>query len=143
MRTGESVKARSALLALALMAAGCATEPAPEHGGRWRPVNRFAEAPQAVALHQVYEFYASPLDGTLKTMLTRWAIDSKMTLSYQAPMDYTLYGPVAEVRTDDLQKAASRLSALYAAHGVRVAIEGSQIVVRAASVTSPSPAAAK
>jgi len=145
MKTGESVKVRSVVLAVGttLMVAGCATQPAPEYGGRWRPVNRFSETPQAIELYQTYEFYASPLDGTLKAMLARWASDSKMTLSYQAPMDYTLFGPVAEVRTRDLREAASRLSALYAAQGVAIAVEAKRIVVRPAPVAPPTTASAK
>ena len=125
------------------MVAGCATQPAPEYGGRWRPVNRFSATPQAIELYQTYEFYASPLDGTLKAMLARWASDSKMTLSYQAPMDYTLFGPVAEVRTRDVREAASRLSALYAAQGVAIAVEAKRIVVRPAPVAPPTTASAK
>lgn len=118
------------LVALAL--AGCATQPAPEFKGRWRAVNRFAESPQEIPLYQSYVFYASPLDATLKNMLARWAADSKMQLAYELSMDYTLYAPVADIRTADLQVAASRLSTIYAGQGVAVAVEGDRIVVRQA-----------
>lgn len=124
-----------------LALAGCATQPAPEYGGRWKPVNRFAEAPQEIPLHPAYEFYASPLDGTLKTMLERWARDSKMTLAYEASMDYTLYAPVADVRTRDLHDAASRLSTVYAAQGLAVTVEGNRILVRPAASTAAAPTA--
>ncbi|HEY0506353.1 MAG TPA: TcpQ domain-containing protein [Lysobacter sp.] len=117
---------------------GCATPNAPEYGGRWRPVNRFPEAPLEIALHQSYRFYASPLDGTLKTMLERWAGDSKMKLDYQAPVDYTLHAPVADIRADDINDAVSRLSKIYSAQHVAVSVEGNRIKVRlAAAPASP------
>ncbi|HEY0332665.1 MAG TPA: hypothetical protein VGC74_03010 [Stenotrophomonas sp.] len=113
-----------------MLLTGCATASAPEYGGRWRPVNRYPESPQTVALQSTYQFQASPLDGTLKGMLTRWAIDSNKTLSYQARTDYTLYGPMADIRTHDLQEATSRVSALYALQGLVVQVEGERIIVR-------------
>jgi hypothetical protein len=113
-----------------LAAAGCATQPAPEFGGRWRAVNRFDESPQEIPLYQAYEFYAAPLDGTLKNMLTRWAQDSRMTLSYSAPTDYTLHAPVAAIRTRDLSEAVALLNSAYAWQSVAVSVEDNKIVVR-------------
>ena len=129
------------IVSLSAVVAGCATPPAPEYGGRWRPVNRFSEAPQEIALQQSYMFYASPLDGTLKTMLERWATDSKMSLDYQAPVDYTLYAPVADVRSNDIDNATSRLNAIYAAQRLAVSVEGNRIVVRVVETTVAPPTA--
>ena len=77
------------------------------------------------------------MDGTLKTMLTRWAKDSKMTLVYLHPSDFTLYGPVAQIQTNDLQRAVSELSAAYASQRVSITAADNQIVVRAAQVEAP------
>jgi hypothetical protein len=118
------------IVSLSALVTGCATPAAPEYGGRWRPVNRFSEAPQEIALQRAYLFYASPLDATLKTMLERWAADSKMTLDYHAPVDYTLYAPVAEVRTNDLASAVARLSDIYSEKRLAVSVESKRIVVR-------------
>ena len=126
------MRPESALICVCLLLAGCATPPAPEFGGRWKPVNRFAEKPQEIALYQAYEFYASPTDGTLKTMLERWARDSKMVLSYDASMDYTLFAPVAELRTHDLRDATTRLTTIYAAQDLAITVEDNRIVVRSA-----------
>lgn len=112
-----------------LLLASCATSEAPGISGRWRPVNQFAEAPQAIPLQQAYIYQASPADGTLKTMLGRWAKDSRLTLSYLHPNDYTLHAPVAQIRTSSLEEAATALSSAYAAHGVKVAIDRPRIVV--------------
>lgn len=120
------------VLCLLAMVAGCATRPAPDIRGRWKPVNHYAQAPQAIPLHQSYVFHASPMDGTLKTMLTRWARDSRMTLSYLHPSDFTLYEPVARIRTPDLGQAVSLLNDAYAGQRVAIAVEGRQLVVRAA-----------
>ena len=119
-----------------LIVAGCATREAANISGRWKAVNRYAEAPQEIPLYQSYVFYPSPMDGTLKKMLTRWAKDSGMTLSYLHPSDFTLYGAVAQVRTASLADAAAQLSSIYAAQRVSVAVSGKQIVVRAADAVA-------
>lgn len=96
------------------------------------PVNRLADAPQAIPLNHVYVFQASPADRTLKTMLTRWARDSRMTLSYLHPNDYTLYGPVGSIRTPSLVEASAALTAAYSAENVVVMVDQSTIVVSVA-----------
>ena len=119
-------------VALAILA-GCATQPAPGISGRWKPVNRFDAAPEAIPLHPAYEFYASPLDRTLKTMLARWALDSKMTLDYQDGSDFTLYVPVSRIHTSDLHLATEELTRLYGAEHIVIGVEGNAIVVRTGS----------
>ena len=61
----------AALTALAILQAGCATRAAPDFKGRWKSVNRYAETTEAIPLHRSYLFRPSPMDGTLKNMLTR------------------------------------------------------------------------
>ncbi len=131
-------------IAILLMAvlAGCATRPAPDIRGRWKSVNRYAEATQAIPLYQSYVFQASPMDGTLKNMLSRWAKDSKMTLSYLHPSDFTLHAPVAQVQSNDLQQAVALLSSIYADQRVSVTASNNQIVVRPAQAESVEAAAA-
>ncbi|CAN7172800.1 TcpQ domain-containing protein [Pseudoxanthomonas sp. LjRoot143] len=125
------------LVMLPLAVAGCATPKAADVNGRWRPVNRFAEAPQAIPLQQAYTYQASPADGTLRTMLGRWAKDARLTLAYLHPNDYTLHAPVAHIRTNSLEDAATSLSAAYAEQGVQVVIERPRIIV---SQAVPPPA---
>ena len=80
-------------------------------------------------------------------MLTRWTHDSKMTLAYQHPSDFTLHEPVARIRTGDLQAATAMLTSLYAAQHVLVTVSNNAIVVRstappvveAANDGSPAP----
>ncbi len=119
--------------AFAVVLSSCATRPAPDFGGRWKNINRFSEETQAIPLQDAYLFYASPMDGTLKNMLERWADDSNMVLTYRHPMDYTLYSAVAEIRTPSLQEALSQLNAAYSAQQVSIAVSGNEIVVRIGS----------
>jgi hypothetical protein len=119
--------------AVAVVLCSCATRPAPDFGGRWKNINRFSEETQAIPLQDAYLFYASPMDGTLKKMLDRWAKDSDMVLTYRHPMDYTLYSAVADIRTPSLQEAVSQLNTAYASQQVSVGVSGNEIVVRISS----------
>lgn len=131
------------LIALAILQAGCATRPAPDFKGRWKSVNRYAETTEAIPLHQSYVFQPAPMDGTLKNMLTRWAKDSKMSLSYLHSSDFTLHAPVEQVNTYSLEQATSQLTSIYAGQRVSIVVEGKQIIVRdAGSSTAASSAAA-
>lgn len=122
------------LAVLALLAA-CSTPQAPGVRGRWKPVNGFAQSPEAIPLQQAYLFRALPADATLKNMLSRWARDRKMSLSYLHANDYTLYEPVARIQTSDINAAVSALNYAYAAQGVVVVVGNNQIVVRAAAAS--------
>ncbi|KOQ61945.1 hypothetical protein [Stenotrophomonas maltophilia] len=119
----------------ALMVAGCATKSAPDFGGRWKPVNRFAATTTEIPLYSSYVYQASPMDGTLKAMLERWAKDSGRTLDYRLSSDFTLYGAVSNIDTTNAQQAVIDLTAAYAAQGISVSIVGNQIVVQSAGST--------
>lgn len=108
----------------------CATDPAPNFRGKWRDVNKPADAPVAIPLYESFVYSAGPMDRTLKGLLTRWAQGSKRTLSYLNSNDYTLYGPVREINTSDLTQAVGQLNAAYGAYGVVVTVESGQITVR-------------
>ena len=123
------------LAALAL--SGCGTPPAKDFGGSWKTVNRFQEAPTEIPLAQPYAFYASPMDGTLKAMLTRWSKDSGMVLSYQLHSDYTLFKPVAQIHTPNAKAAAAELTAIYASEGVQITVNDRQILVDEAPSSTP------
>lgn len=129
------------LATLALM--GCGTPAPKDFGGPWKPVNRFQEQPTAIPLNQTYVYFASPMDETLKRMLTRWAKDSGLALSYQLSADFTLYTPVAQIRTVDIRAAAAQLNSIYSAEGVHVTVSDRQILVTLASAPPPETSAGK
>lgn len=131
------------LLAVAALA-GCATPPAKNFSGPWKPVNHFQSAPTEIPLNPAYVFYASPMDETLKTMLARWAKDSGRDLSYRLPFDVTLYQPVANIHTTDIDDAMAQLNTIYSMQGVFVTAGPRKIevgpVVHSGGDASPAPA---
>jgi hypothetical protein len=118
--------------------AGCGTPPPTDFGGEWQAVNRYQATTAEIPLAPAYLFQATPIDGTLKTMLERWARDSSLKLSYRLGSDFTLHQPVTRIRTADLRAAASELSAIYASQGVSVAADGAQILVQPIAVSQPA-----
>ena len=122
---------KATLLLSALLLAGCGTPSAKDFSGHWKPVNRFQSATTEIPLNRPYTYYASPMDETLKNMLTRWTGDTGMTLVYHLPSDYTLFAPVARVRTADIHEAASELSSIYASEGVAISVDGEELRVGA------------
>lgn len=120
---------RMASVTLALLLAACGTPPAKDFGGRWVPINRLQRSTTEIPLDRPYTYYASPMDETLRNMLQRWATDTGMTLVYRLPSDYTLFDPVAKVRTPDIRRAAMQLNDIYATQGVAISIEGTRLQV--------------
>ncbi|MFK2905895.1 hypothetical protein ISP17_18185 [Dyella ginsengisoli] len=129
------------VLLASLAMTACGTPPAKDFRGSWKPVNRFQDAPVEIPLDQPYTFYAAPMDETLKSMLDRWAKDTGRTLTYELGFDVTLYKPVADIHTTNLEDAASRLNEIYGAQGVLVIAHPREIVVRAPAAAAAPTAA--
>lgn len=136
MRQRNIVKFSLMLSALSVLLAACGTTPAPDYRGKWRPINNYSETPIELPLASTYIFQASPMDGTLKTMLARWAKDSGMQLDYRFGSDFTLFGEVSKIDTTNIKDAVAQLSAAYARQGVAVSVVGQSIVVQAAAASS-------
>lgn len=135
--------ALGASLLMTLMLTACGTPAAKDFGGRWKPVNHFDEKTTEIPLAVPYTFYASPMDGTLKTMLTRWTTDTGMKLSYRLRSDFTLYKAASQIHTSEARDAASELSTIYAPQGVAVTVDGPEIIVQEISaITAPAPSPA-
>lgn len=115
-------------LLVALVA--CRTTSAPAFKGRWQPVNRFPATAQAIPIDPPYVFYASPTDGTLMQMLTRWATDAGMSLAYQHTADFTLHADAARIRTGNVSEALALLKSAYATQRLEIAMENGRIIVR-------------
>ena len=119
-------------IATAALMSACTTTPAPEFGGKWRPVNRFADTTREIPLNPAYTYYALPMDGTLKGVLVRWAKDTHVGLSYQLSSDYTLPAAVGQIRTADASAALQQLVQVYAAQRIELAVENGAITARPA-----------
>lgn len=127
-----------ALLPLvALLVSGCATPEAVDPRGRWTPVPQYAEQPRAIPLQQAYLYRALPADGTLRTLLARWAKDTHLRLAYEHSDDYTLHAPVARLQTPSIAEAVDALSAAYAAQGIRISVDSGRIVVGPSAPGAP------
>jgi hypothetical protein len=126
------------LLSGVFVLAGCGAPAAKDFGGPWKPVNRFPASTTAIPLNQEYEYFASPMDGTLKNMLTRWAKDSGLTLSYQLANDYTLTMQTSQIRTLDIHVAVGQLNAIYAPQGISIVVTDQQIEVDAIQTSATS-----
>ena len=123
---------------LLAMLPACRTSPPPEFHGRWHAVNRFPAETRAIPLRPDTVFAATPLDGTLKALLLRWAKESGMTLEYGIDTDYTLHAPVAQLHAGNLPEALTALGVLYATQGLVISLAGDRIVVSpAAGATAP------
>lgn len=128
----------AAVLLLGASLSGCGTPSARNFGGKWKPANGFPAHPTEIPLHPAYTFYAAPMDATLKTLLARWARDTRRELAYRAAFDVTLYAPVAAIRTADIDAAVADLNRIYAAQKLHVTATDRSIVVGPADGTTPS-----
>lgn len=123
-----------------MLLAGCGTPAAKDFGGHWKQVNRFQPTTTEIPLERPYTYFASPMDETLRNMLVRWTTDTGMTLVYRIPSDYTLFAPVAKIRSADIGQATSELSAIYAAQGISITVAGGRLLVeRAKALGSDTP----
>lgn len=122
---------------LALVLTACGTPSAKDFGGRWKPVNKYDDKVVEIPLAVPYTYYAAPMDGTLKTMLTRWTKDTGMKLAYRLRSDFSLTRATSGIHTTELRDATTQLSTIYGAQGVAVTVNGPELVVEevSASVT--------
>ncbi len=129
--------------ALAMLLSACGTPAAKDFGGRWKPVNKYDDKVVEIPLALPYTYYAAPMDGTLKTMLTRWTKDTGLKLAYRLRSDFSLTRAASGIHTTELRDAAAQLSTIYGAQGVAVTVSGSELVVEEVSAsTTPVPVAA-
>lgn len=134
---------RSCMAVGVALCASCATRPAPDITGHWQALNRFDAAPVELPLARPYVFRASPVDRSLRAMLLRWAADANRTLVYAHPSDFSLYRPVADLRTANLAQAAAELTTLYARQRVIVTVDADTIRVRQGeAAVGPAPSTA-
>lgn len=108
---------------------GCATTyQAPDFPNKWKPINELTDAPVAIALTQQQVFRVTQLDTTVKELLTRWAEEAKMPIVYDHTHDFTLFKPVLNINSPDLNIALKQLSDLYVNQGIAFYIENNVIV---------------
>lgn len=131
--TMTSFKRCIAPVAVAASLAACGTPPHPSRfGSDWKPVNTYTSGVRAIALSREHVFAASPLDGSLRGLLARWALEAGMSLDYRSPYDYSLSVAAGSVQHATLTEAVRQLNQVYAASGVTLMIaEGGRTLVLA------------
>lgn len=107
----------------------CSTIPqAPDFPKIWKPLNELSEQPQAITLTKQHIFRVNKLDTTVKELLTRWAEEAKMPLVYDHTHDFTLFKPVLNIQSDDINIALKQLSDLYINQDIAFYVENNVIV---------------
>lgn len=122
-----------------LLLSACGSPAARDFGGSWKPVHRFPEKTSEIPLALPYTYEATPMDGTLRTMLTRWTSDNGMTLRYKLRSDFTLPKAASAIHTSELSEAAAQLSTIFGAQGLAVSVDGPDLVVDEAIGVTPLP----
>ena len=122
------------ITAAAMLAAGCASRDARDFAGRWSPLNRYAATTEAIPLQAAHVYQPSPMDGTLRNLLARWARDSGHELDYRHPADFTLHQPVRDVRAPTLPDALAQLTRAFERQGLVMRMEGNRLVVTAGAM---------
>lgn len=141
-RVKPHMSSKLALCVMALFAAmlsACGTPAAKDFGGSWKPVNHFEDKTTEIPLAVPYTYYAAPMDGTLKVMLSRWTADNGMKLQYKLRSDFTLTKAASAIHTTELRDAVSQLSSIYGPQGVAVLVSGPDLVVEEVSAITTPP----
>lgn len=108
---------------------GCSITPkAPDFPKTWKPMNELTDKPVAIALTKQHMFRVTQLDTTVKELLTRWADEAKMPIVYDHTHDFTLFKPVLNIQSADLNTALKQLSDLYINENIVFYVENNVIV---------------
>ena len=119
-----------AIALAALTASACASQrEARDFSGSWVPLNRYAAHSEAIPLDRLQVFQATPMDGTLRQLLARWARTAGRRLDYRHPFDFTLHEPVRGVHASSLAEAVHQLGRAFGGQGVAIVLEDDRLVV--------------
>src|SRR5690606_17936619 len=111
---------------LALLLTACASTSSGL--SQWQPVHRFPPQTQAISITPIIEYRVTPLDGTLRLLLARWAYLSGKSLDYRLSSDWALHQSISEVHAVSLEQALSSLSAGYAQQKLQIRLDGQKII---------------
>ena len=108
---------------------GCAaTSQIPDFPKIWKPMNELADKPVAIALTNEHIFRVTQLDVTVKKLLARWAEEANMPIVYDHTHDFTLFKPVLNIQSNDLNIALKQLSDLYVDENITFYVRNNVIV---------------
>ena len=85
---------------------------------------------------------STPIDQSLRGLLTRWAREGNMALDFQLASDFSLSQEAAAIRASSLEAALEALNRIYADNGVQLNLASGVLVAASkpiGSTTSLSP----
>lgn len=109
---------RILVFSLSFILAACGS--APDYSGSWQPLNVYSKSVEEIPLARPYQYYALPIDGTLKGLLERWTSDSDIQLRYLYSSDFSLPSEVKGIDQLEFSKALSELRDIYLPYGVSI-----------------------
>ena len=99
----------------------------------WEPVHRYPSQARAIPLAPVVEYRVTPVDATLRLLLSRWAYLTGKTVDYRLPQDWTLHADASNVNATTLDAALRALSFAYRDLGVVLEVSGDRLVATSSS----------
>ena len=120
----------SALIAICLVSAGCSATRDAALMSQWQPVHQFPAQPTPIYMAHSIEYRVTPVDSTLRLLLSRWAYLSGVRSEYQLSQDWTLHSAAAAVNGSNLESAAASLSRAYAERSIEVVVVNQVLIAR-------------
>ena len=118
-------------LLLVLTLGGCnSTPPAPNFSGSWQPLNTYADRITEIPLVRQHYFEPLPIDGTLKSMLSRGGREAGMSLNYNYTSDFTLSNEIARIKQPNIEAAIAEINEIYATQQIAISVESGQLTVQ-------------
>lgn len=96
------------------------TPPAKDFSGEWKSVNQLEDEIREFPLYRKYSFKVMPIDKTLKSLLARWAEDSRRSVDYRSCYDYSLPKQAENIDSSSLSEAIMELNQLYAEKDIMI-----------------------
>ena len=116
---------------LVLTLGGCnSTPPAPNFSGSWQPLNTYADRITEIPLVRQHYFEPLPIDGTLKSMLSRGGREAGMSLNYNYTSDFTLSNEIARIKQPNIEAAIAEINEIYATQQIAISVESGQLTVQ-------------
>ena len=120
--------AHLSLLVVCITHAGCAHRDV-KVTGEWRPANALDATPQPIHDAPTVQYISTPLDPSLRSLLSRWSKQGEVALDYRASSDFSLSVDAANIRATSLEGGITALNRIYIQSGVDIRLEGAVVQV--------------
>lgn len=100
----------------------------------WQPVANLPSEPRVAVATPSTSFLVTPLDGSLRHLLARWAYLEGVQVDYRLSVDWQLHTRAAAVKAADLPSALSALQSAYAEQGISLRLDKGLLIAESVSV---------